>query len=296
MVSLDGQVVNAGGSLTGGSRGRNSGLLSRASEIERVKEKAAALQQQAAKAQEEYRQRQEELSACEGQLSAARGELSSAQEERIRLQSEGARVAKELEQLAENAASLERERSDGAGRLRELAQREREIRAAIARLEEQVRQSQEENQRLTGSRQEQMAHCDEISQTIQEIRMGELSAQKDRDTLLAAVAGLEERKRDSAGAVERLRGEIAAYGEKLAQLEMCIRDSRRADHRRGGVYGVRLLGAAGRAEPGPAALGAGDAGAAGDHHAGGAGPLRGRLPGEGLPAHGGKLWRAAPLA
>ena len=82
-----------------------------------------------------------------------------------------------------------------------------------------MRQSQEENQRLTGSRQEQMAHCDEISQTIQEIRMGELSAQKDRDTLLAAVAGLEERKRDSAGAVERLRGEIAAYGEKLAQLE-----------------------------------------------------------------------------
>ena len=219
VVSLDGQVVNAGGSLTGGSRGRNSGLLSRTSEIERVKEKAAALQQQAAKAQEEYRQRQEELSACEGQLSAARGELSSAQEERIRLQSEGGRVAKELEQLAENAASLERERSDGAGRLRELAQREREIRAAIAQLEEQVRQSQEENQRLTGSRQEQMAHCDEISQTIQEIRMGELSAQKDRDTLLAAVAGLEERKRDSAGAVERLRGEIAAYGEKLAQLE-----------------------------------------------------------------------------
>ena len=54
-----------------------------------------------------------------------------------------------------------------------------------------MRQSQEENQRLTGSRQEQMAHCDEISQTIQEIRMGELSAQKDRDTLLAAVAGLE---------------------------------------------------------------------------------------------------------
>ena len=88
-----------------------------------------------------------------------------------------------------------------------------------AALKEEQQALEEENQRLTGSRQEQMAHCDEISQTIQEIRMGELSAQKDRDTLLAAVAGLEERKRDSAGAVERLRGEIAAYGEKLAQLE-----------------------------------------------------------------------------
>ena len=196
-----------GASLTGGSRGRNSGLLSRTSEIERVKEKAAALQQQAAKAQEEYRQRQEELSACEGQLSRRpwgaflrpRGAHPPPVRGDPRGQGAGAAGGKRRQLGAASAATA-------PAALRELAQREREIRAAIAQLEEQVRQSQEENQRLTGSRQEQMAHCDEISQTIQEIRMGELSAQKDRDTLLAAVAGLEERKRDSAGAVERLRG------------------------------------------------------------------------------------------
>lgn len=50
--------------------------------------------------------------------------------------------------------------------------------------------------------------------------MGELSAQKDRDTLLAAVAGLEERKRDSAGAVERLRREMEEIQEKIGQLEL----------------------------------------------------------------------------
>lgn len=37
IVTLDGQVVNAGGSLTGGSLNRNTGLLSRASEIETLK-------------------------------------------------------------------------------------------------------------------------------------------------------------------------------------------------------------------------------------------------------------------
>ena len=220
VVSLDGQVVNAGGSLTGGSRGRNSGLLSRASEIQRVREKAAALKEQADKAQEEFRQRQGELSSCQAELEAARGELAAAQEERIRIQSEGVRVAKELEQLEETAAGLERERADSDGRLRELSQREREIRDSIAQLEEQVRTSQEENQALSGSREEQMARCGDISQTIQEIRMGELSAQKDRDTLLAAVAGLEERKRDSAGAVERLRREMEEIQEKIGQLEL----------------------------------------------------------------------------
>ena len=189
VVSLDGQVVNAGGSLTGGSKGRSSGLLSRASEIQRIREKAADLQRQAEAAQQEYRQRQGELSSCEAELDAARGELSSAQEERIRITSERARVSRELEQLAETAAGLEKERNDSEGRLQELGEREKAVRAAISRLEGQVRQAETESQRLSGIREEQMSHCDEISQTIQEIRLGEFSAQKDWDALAAAVAG-----------------------------------------------------------------------------------------------------------
>ena len=219
VVSLDGQVVNAGGSLTGGSKGRSSGLLSRASEIQRIREKAADLQRQAEAAQQEYRQRQGELSSCEAELDAARGELSSAQEERIRITSERARVSRELEQLAETAAGLEKEQSDSEGRLQELGEREKAVRAAISQLEGQVRQAETESQRLSGIREEQISHCDEISQTIQEIRLGEFSAQKDWDALAAAVAGLEERKRDSAGAVLRLRQEMDALREKNTQLE-----------------------------------------------------------------------------
>ena len=219
VVSLDGQVVNAGGSLTGGSKGRSSGLLSRASEIQRIREKAADLQRQAEASQQEYRQRQGELSSCEAELDAARGELSSAQEERIRITSERARVSRELEQLAETAAGLEKERNDSEGRLQELGEREKAVRAAISRLEGQVRQAETESQRLSGIREEQMSHCDEISQTIQEIRLGEFSAQKDWDALAAAVAGLEERKRDSAGAVLRLRQEMDALREKNTHLE-----------------------------------------------------------------------------
>ena len=219
VVSLDGQVVNAGGSLTGGSKGRSSGLLSRASEIQRIREKAADLQRQAEAAQQEYRQRQGELSSCEAELDAARGELSSAQEERIRITSERARVSRELEQLAETAAGLEKERNDSEGRLQELGEREKAVRAAISQLEGHVRQAETESQRLSGIREEQMSHCDEISQTIQEIRLGEFSAQKDWDALAAAVAGLEERKRDSAGAVLRLRQEMDALREKNTHLE-----------------------------------------------------------------------------
>ena len=52
---------------------------------------------------------------------------------------------------------------------------------------------------------------------------------------------------------------------------------RRTDHRRGGVYGVRLLGDPGGDQPGQKAAGPGDPGAAGDHHDGGPVPVRVRV-------------------
>lgn len=44
IVTLDGQVINAGGSMTGGSRVQNAGILSRGNEIERLKGSLASMQ------------------------------------------------------------------------------------------------------------------------------------------------------------------------------------------------------------------------------------------------------------
>ncbi len=219
VVSLDGQVVNAGGSLTGGSRAKNSGLLSRASEIQQAKEKAAALQKQADEAKNAWKERQTELSAAEAELEAVRGELAALQEERVRIVTEGARVTKELETIRQEAASLQREREDSAGRLSELEEQEKHALAAIETLEKQVKDADEAAKQLTGSREEQMARCEDISQTIQEIRMAEFSAQKDRDALLEAVESLKTRRQDSTAAVEQLGENMALLDRREKELE-----------------------------------------------------------------------------
>lgn len=43
VVTLDGQVMNAGGSMTGGSRGQNAGILSRGNDIEQLKRPSRSL-------------------------------------------------------------------------------------------------------------------------------------------------------------------------------------------------------------------------------------------------------------
>lgn len=61
VVTLDGQVVNAGGSLTGGSLNKRTGLLSRASEIEKYRKEAKALADKADELKEQYSNSQQEF-------------------------------------------------------------------------------------------------------------------------------------------------------------------------------------------------------------------------------------------
>ena len=225
IVSLDGQVVNAGGSLTGGSRAKNSGLLSRASEIQRIREKAAELQKKAEEAQNAWKERQTELSSGEAELQAARGELAGLQEERIKIVAECGQTERELEAIRQELQNLEREKTDSAGRLRELEAQEKDAQKKIEELTQEAQQAEKETEKLSGSREEQMARCDDISRTIQEIRLSQFSAQKDKETLEAAVQGLEARKLDSAGAAQRLREEAEALEQRVeerkAQIETC---------------------------------------------------------------------------
>ncbi len=219
VVSLDGQVVNAGGSLTGGSRVKNSGLLSRAGEIARVREKAAGLQAKADEAKQAWQEAGRELAACEGSLGAAQGELFSAQEERARVAAVLAQAQRELAGAVQTGQELEQERAAARNRLTELAGEEGLCRESIARWEREVSDWQQKSLSLTGSRQEQLDRVDEIGETIQALRMEEFSAQKDRDALSESLAGLEARQRDAKGEQERLAAEIVRLEENALQLE-----------------------------------------------------------------------------
>ena len=75
IVSLDGQLINAGGSMTGGSAARGTGILSRANELENLKKRRVGLGR-------EYDNSERELERAVNALSGLRYELDAAIEER----------------------------------------------------------------------------------------------------------------------------------------------------------------------------------------------------------------------
>ena len=239
IVTLDGQVVNAGGSMTGGSLARNSGLLSRASEIEKLKQEAAGVQQKAEQAEAALKTATEEVSAAEAALAGANGELTSTREEKIHAEAEQRRITSELESFQRDLETLEKEKSEAENRLKELEARRTEARREAEEIDSQANRLQKELTGISGSKNELNRQCDELSEKLRQLELDRLAAQKDIESLRASAADIELRKaghREKAEALktqiaqvqtstEQLRGEIARLKEEAQTMRREAEDA-----------------------------------------------------------------------
>ena len=138
IVTLDGQVINRGGSMTGGSTSRSAGVLSRAAELEALNAQAAGLREKlsAAKAAEESAGR--ELSAAQYELETAESQRRQAEDEVLRLEGAKNHFDILLRSLEENLENLEGELESLTGRLEDNSRRARNTAEKIAEQEAQA--------------------------------------------------------------------------------------------------------------------------------------------------------------
>ncbi len=235
IVTLDGQVVNAGGSLTGGSLAKNSGLLSRAAEIERLKAEAEELKSKAEQAAAALKAVTEEVSAAEAALTASKGELASVQEERYKIETEQKRAAAEFAAVQKDMEALENEKQTAGARLNEQKKIQRSAQEKSLHVSESIQALQADLDQISSRRSGLNQKIDELNTAMQEIRIAGLSAQKDTEALQASIEDIERRKADHAGKTETLREEIqllqqtsSALSEQIEQLHgqaQSLRDS-----------------------------------------------------------------------
>ena len=140
IVTLDGQMIHSGGSMTGGSSIRNSGILSRASELETLKqerEKLAAAKKNAQEQLENTRRATEKL----------QYELSMAQEDQTEIRREEAALAAEQHSVESSTQQfrvlLEAIDGDSEARRNTIAAAERQTESFRERLSEKEKQRED---------------------------------------------------------------------------------------------------------------------------------------------------------
>ncbi len=133
VVSLDGQVINAGGSFTGGSRNKSTGLLSRKNEIDALGKEIDTLRKKADTAAAQMQSVEQEANRLKAELTAAEAELVTMNEDRIRAESEEKRL---LGMIAKTEEQLSDMQADEARRV----SREKSLNDTVAAAEKKMRQ------------------------------------------------------------------------------------------------------------------------------------------------------------
>ena len=233
IVTLDGQVVNAGGSLTGGSLNRNTGLLSRANEIETLKKQTAVLEQKSKDAENRSIEISREYSAFEAQLLGSRADLSNLRQDLVRLEAEKRACDNELANAGASVENSMNEITNCRRRIEILEKDKNSAKQLLVELNKKILAAEEKVNNLTGSRAELTKKREEISLQLQNLRLEIVSSQKDIDALnsdivFAKSTGNEnlERKAELNQEIERIKSVILEKTELInstnAEIEELI--------------------------------------------------------------------------
>ena len=231
VVTMDGQVINAGGSFTGGSVQRSAGLFTRKQEMEELRIRAAKLQKDCLAAQEKTDQCKEQVDALQAELTATASEQITAANDRVRAEAEQKRLEVAAAQLetARNARrqeidTLQEALADSRAKAEDAAQLQAELTAKIdRRTAEMSRIAEGDDSFLTRQ--------NALAQDLSAKRLEQVTRQKDAELAYSQIAALEQRARDAAARRTSLEESVAALAARSDACRAEIADIRqtRAD-------------------------------------------------------------------
>ena len=183
VVTLDGQVVNAGGSLTGGSLGKKSGLLTRTAEIEKIKESALKLNTKYEEIQKEYNKALLEFSKLEADILGYQADLSNSKQEYIRIITELKACENEVNANESSVKEINEELALINEKSSQLFETGKNANKELEKLNFEISDIEKNISVLSGDRAKFTEERENLSDKLQNIKLEIVTAQKDIDAL-----------------------------------------------------------------------------------------------------------------
>ncbi len=228
IVTLDGQVINAGGSMTGGSKISNAGFLARRTEIEKLK---AGCDKLADKVNESYtllKEAAENNSRVKAELEGSRGELLRAQENKLQLESFINGLERRISDIVRDIEELEKEKQSSSARLASLDEAAKGYEAEKVSLSEKKKAKEEELSVLTGGRDSLLLEREKLNSEISDVNMRIVSFVKEAEAKKEAIISLKKRIEDAEERKLTLRNEIKELEERNSELLLQAENTKNA--------------------------------------------------------------------
>lgn len=215
-VTLDGQVVNAGGSLTGGSVNKNASILSRRGEIDALTAEAKKYSKQAEELETQLNELRRETDAIQAMVDGIEAEEKTAREDLISAQTLVDRLTANVEEAERLNEQAMQEYDDLTARMEQLRQQKisggelvKKLTEEVERLTRVAAEDAEKYQKLTTT-------IAAAAETVTSLQMEDIARQKDCEAAQNAIDQMESQQSGSEAA-------LAALRERKEQLQQANR-------------------------------------------------------------------------
>ena len=208
IVTLDGQVVNAGGSMTGGAKLQNAGILSRGNELEKLKGGLTALEEKISVLRKETEIQQESYSATAAELEGCKSEIISLGEEKIRVEGILALRKGNYENTVLMQNSADEEKNSLLARIESIKTGAADANGRLALLQSELDKVEAELSTLTGDRESLREKREKLTADAAQINLSVATAEKEIEAKQEEIARLKNRSTSHKDKLSQLDGEI----------------------------------------------------------------------------------------
>ncbi len=222
IVTLDGQMINVGGSMTGGSAARNVGILSRANELKRLRVRLAELEKELKDCTEQLAEAERDLSGARYEAETAASEMSEANEALHKSEAAVSQYRVMRSALEESLEELEREKEQLGSSLKENAARISEALGEKKLNEKQSETLKAEIDRSSAENESFDVLREKLKEKLSALREQAASLEAERQTASRSAAGLRSLLEILSGdSAQRLRS-MDALKDHMAQAEASL--------------------------------------------------------------------------
>lgn len=224
IVTVDGQVINPGGSMTGGSQSRGAGILSRGNMIDELNAQAKELEKACEDIKTKYKTALEEANFALAELQGAEADLQQAKEEFIRAQGEHKLVSEKYDLLSSQLDILVNEKNNSKSRIEEFEKEAKSGEEKIKEIENEIKLNETELEKTSGNASEINAKRDEFRAKSEQINLELVTLAKDNESAKLSVEELNFRKNSQSDRVKTIQDEIAQIEDKNKSLLISINE------------------------------------------------------------------------
>lgn len=227
VVTLDGQVLNVGGAMTGGSKNKSQGFLSRKTDIDNLLKEAQTINQECLQMKQVEVNKQQELVAIKQKISNIENEIITVNQDIIRCEGEHKRLSLQIDQEKQQVKEMVSGLANYKENMNSIYNKIEETNNLLADIEKKLEDAKQNLKSVEGQNDDYLDSKNKMIEELSDLRYQKVEIQKDIENLNNLIENLQSKNNSSDEQLKRLNQELSEIEAKNVEIQNSIEENRK---------------------------------------------------------------------